>query len=164
MPLPDIDSTRNWGADAWENAEPIVEPTTELNADVAREMAADVAAMTHTVTRARVRFQCAALVTAPQPATIWDHESVWGSLAPVAPVVSQTATGLYVLTWNETQTDELGNSHRLNCRFPSRPAIMGSLHGDALIVVFTANSITLQTFNSAGVGDSLDGCQIIVSW
>ncbi len=164
MPLPDIDSARTWGADAWNDAEPSVDPSTELSADTAKEIAADVAASTHTQPRALVRFQCKAYAGTPEAMFLVDHDAVWGSIAPVAPTVTQSAPGRYTVMWNPTATDELGNTHTLNCRFPRQPTVIGPTDGRVRILWFSVRSVILQTYLMTGAEDSLEGDTIVVEW
>jgi hypothetical protein len=163
MTLPDIDSAHNWGADALEDFEPIFDPSTEIGAALIKPLAADVAQMTHTAIRAVVRFSCTTYTSGTQSQTVLSHDAVWGSSAPVIPTVTQTATGVYVVTWGSTQLDELGATHTLSLRYPLAPTIVGAA-GLAWIASMTTNSVTLNTAAAGGTANSLNGASLIVAW
>jgi|WetSurMetagenome_2_1015567.scaffolds.fasta_scaffold01366_14 hypothetical protein len=167
MPLPGIDSAAlNWGADAWQDAEgeASVDPTTELSASVAKEIAADAAAISHTAIRATLRFLGQTYTSGSQVINVLDYDSVWGSATNVAPTVVQTSVGYYVITWPANVTDELGNSHITNIRFPMAPTVHGATAGWAHISSFTLNEIRIFAKTAAGADNSLNGDSIVVSW
>jgi hypothetical protein len=164
MPLPDIDSAVAIGANAWMDAEPVVDPTTELPAATMKTIAANATAITHTATRACVLFQCATYTSGDQAITVLDHDAVWGNHESVAPTVVQSeSAGAYVITWPETVTDELGNTHVVNCRFP-RVHLYTYVHNAyAMVSVFTANTIRVSA-HLADSYSSLNGARILVEW
>ncbi|MFA5186344.1 MAG: hypothetical protein WC551_07715 [Patescibacteria group bacterium] len=165
MTLPAIDSAAAWGADTWTDFEPIVDPTTELPASVAKTIAADTAAMTHTAVRAWVRFLCATYTSGTVACTVVDHDSVWGSAT--APTVDEVAAGQYTITWPASVTDELGAIHTLAIRAPLQPALSGSATfgiGYAMVFSFTANVINLRTYNTSFTEADMAADYCTVAW
>lgn len=164
MTLPGIDSAAAWGADTWDDFEPIVDPTTELSAGVAKTMAADVAEMTHTIPKAWVHFALPTYTSGSVTCTVIDHDSLWGSLDAVKPTVVETSAGAFTLTWPSSVTDELGALHTLNIRCVNQPALQGSTNGFVKIVGVAANYIMLQAYNTSWSADDLNEDYISVSW
>ncbi len=162
--LPDISSAQSLGATSWADYQPITDPTTEISADILKEIAVNSCAATHTVSRAIVSFQCATYTSGSQSITVIDSDAVWGNLALVLPTVVQTSAGVYVITWPESLHDELGGDHTVNIRFPHNPVVIGSTYGSAMVVSKTAHSITIQAYDIDCVPDSLNGDTIVVSW
>lgn len=164
MTLPDKDSATGTFGAPFTNFHPVEDPTTDMDAGAGNKLIADVAMMTHTVGRAWVRFAGLTLSGGPPDAiTVVDHDALWGSGTSVKPTVSHTATGVYVITWATTQVDELGVSHTLNIKRPMAWALSGD-RSNAKVVSFTANTITINTFNDAGAANALNGTTIFVEW
>jgi hypothetical protein len=162
--IPEIDSAANWGADGWTDYEPIVDPTTELSATVARELAADVSGMTHTACRAWVKFACVTYTSGDQTITVSDYDSVWKGATNPAPTVIQSAVGTYTITWPATLYDELGGLHTNNIRAPICPTIVGTTAGFAFVYSHTTNVITIHALSTSMTASSLNGDSMIVAW
>jgi hypothetical protein len=159
MPLPDVDSVIDWGAQDWVNPEAVVDPTSELDAEVMKEIAADVAGATHTVDRAWCRIVGTATTG---DVTIQDHEANWGTATAVKPSCNHTGSFTYVFTWPTTITDDLGVTRTLLVRMPHAEAANTS--GMAKVWSWTANTITVNTMLANGGVSPLAGAHIFVSW
>lgn len=120
MTLPDIDDSDTFGgADLVDYVQAPVDTTTDRGANGVNPLVADVAAMTHTITRAWVQFTPAG-TGAP---TIQDTDAVWAKTSYVPPTVVRSMTGVYLATWPTQVYDEVPNGapgyfgpHALNLR------------------------------------------------
>jgi|WetSurMetagenome_2_1015567.scaffolds.fasta_scaffold01366_15 hypothetical protein len=164
MTLPGIDSASDWEADSWANAEPLVDPETEIPAESAREIAANIAAATHTQIRAIVQFDGVTYTSGSMEIAVAAHEEVWGSATNSPPTIVQTAAGRYKVTWPTTVVDELAESHTLGVRYPYPPGVSGAVVGRGYVVDYTANTITIQTVDGSFANNSLNGDTINVFW
>jgi hypothetical protein len=162
--LPEVDSSSDWEADSWANAEPLVDPETEIPAEAAREIAANISAATHTQIRAIVKFTGATYTSGSMPIAVGAHEEVWGSATNNPPTIVQTSAGRYKVTWPTTIVDELGAVHTIGVRYPYLPTVSGPIAGRGHVYDYTANTVTIQTVNSAFSNNSLNGDTIIVFW
>lgn len=151
--LPDTSSAQAWNANAWQNAEPVVDPSTELDANVAKEIACNAAAVSRTALRAVVRFVAASTGNA----TVTDHDAVWGNADAVKPVVTAYGNSgapdskTYRITWPATVYDELGGAHSVNVRFPVVLSVLGDYVGrGASVQTHTANTIDVVTYSPEG--------------
>ena len=161
MPLPGIDTLDDLGG-ALSNlgGAPVENPQTDLDADADNIARANVAAMTHTATRAWVRWT-GFTYSAPAFVVPDDHDSLWGSSTGVRPTVQQTSAGVYVVTWPATVTDELGNVHTLNIRKPNAWVESQFLY-QAGPSAHTANTVTVRTrtIEFGVANNSLDGIPV----
>lgn len=162
MTLPARDSAAVWGV-PYADYKPVEDVTTDLSSVAFNEMAADVAMSTHTIGRAIVRFTGTTYTSGTQAITVVDHDALWGSSTGVKPTVVQTSAGRYIATWATTQSDELQVSHTINIRFP-RVWFAGATDGNAKVVSWTANTVTLQTSNTSWVANALNANDIFVAW
>jgi hypothetical protein len=163
MPLPDVDDLDTFGG-ARTNYSPKIDPTTDVGSEDINPCFANVAMMTHTVERAWVKFNGHTYVGPTDTISVVDHDAVWGSGTGVKPAVSQTDANTFVITWTATQNDLLAASHTLNIRRPSEPLTIDTALSKAKVTAFTANTITIKTFNAAGSANGLSGIPIIVGW
>lgn len=114
MPLPDIDTIATLGG-VLTNDSPVVNPTTDLDADADTKSRANVAMMTHTLARAIRRFAGHA-TTPTDPSSGFVHDATWGNTPALKPPVTKGGTGIFDITWPATVTDELGVAHTTNLR------------------------------------------------
>ena len=152
MPLPDTDSAQSWGADAWVNAYPVADPTTDQDAAILKEIACDTAGATHTQARAMALASCVTYTSGSQTIAVADHDATWGTA--VAPTCLQTAAGVYTFSWPATVTDELDAVHTLNCRMP-KVSVLGSTNGVARVASWTANTVTVHAYTTAWSAECL---------
>ena len=117
MVLPDRDSLSTFGGALANYSDP-VDPTTDEDAEWRNKYVANVAMMTHTVTRAARSFlgSTGGVTQIADPSTGFVHDAVWGDGAGVKPTPSYVTTGTYELTWPSTVTDELGTTHAVSIR------------------------------------------------
>ena len=110
--LPGIDALSTYGGEKDDYA-PIEDQSTDLSASHWNLVASNVAGMTHTVCRAWRTFTAGNPPTDPASNV---HDAVWGNDVSVKPTVSRSSTGIYLVTWPSSVTDELGESHSTNIR------------------------------------------------
>ena len=117
MTLPDRDSLDTYGG-AMSNGSDPLDPTTDEDAAYRNKYAANVAMMTHTLTRGARSFlgTTGGASGLADPSTGFVHDAVWGDAAGVKLVASYVQTGVYELTAPTQVTDELGALHTLNIR------------------------------------------------
>jgi hypothetical protein len=117
MTLPSKDSLETYGG-AMSNYSDPVDPTTDEDAAWRNKYAANVAMMTHTVTRGARSFlgTTGGATGIADPSSGFVHDAVWGDSAGVKIVASYVQTGVYELTAPATVSDELGTTHTLNIR------------------------------------------------
>lgn len=140
MPLPGIDSLDSFGG-ALNNDSPVDDPTTDRDAGQMNTALEDVAGMTHTVARAFARVTLSA--TAPALTASNGSDATWGNSVP--PVPTRSGTGVVVLTWPATVTDELGITQPLLLRWVK--AHLEGAFGATYQSVTTANSVTIYLAN-----------------
>jgi hypothetical protein len=96
------------------NSTPVVDPTTDEDADDRNKAFANAAAATHVVWRAWCSFLGSA--SGPVDPSSHVHDSVWGASITDKPVVTRIALGHYRITWPTTITDQKGDNQTLNLR------------------------------------------------
>ncbi len=118
MTLPEIDTLTTYGG-GLNDYSPPVDPTVDRSAAGANAAYASMAAMTATATRAWVRLT---LNGASAP-TLVAHNSNWGNQIGVAPVLTRSSVGSYLITWPSTVSDQIQSGtpgyfgpHTLNLR------------------------------------------------
>jgi hypothetical protein len=164
LALPDkATGSDNYGT-PYQNERPVEDPTTEPDAGAINEALVDIAGCTRTIVRARVRFPGLTYTSGTQSIPITSHDAVWGSDVGVAPVVTQSATGIYLITWPTTVDDELGDPHTLNIGMPLEPVTIDAALSRVKVTAFTANTISLAAFDAAGAANALNGIPIFVAW
>lgn len=111
------DSLSTYGGALSNYSDPI-DPTTDEDAAWRNKYAANVAAMTHTVTRAARSFlgTTGGATAIADPSSGFIHDAVWGDAPSVKPSATYVATGTYDVIWPTTITDELGTTHTLSIR------------------------------------------------
>lgn len=117
MTLPGKDSLETYGG-ALQNYSDPVDPTTDEDAAWRNKYAANVAMMTHTLTRGARSFlgTTGGATQIADPTTGFAHDNVWGDGAAVKLTGSYVSTGTYFFTAPTAVNDELGASHDLNFR------------------------------------------------
>jgi hypothetical protein len=116
------------------------------------------------VGRAWVTFTGVTYTTGTQSIPVIDHDAVWGGDVGVLPTVTQSATGIYLVTWPATIEDEIGVTRTLNIRYPHEPSTIDTTLSAAKVSAYTANTMTVRTFNAAGTANALNGIPIHVCW
>lgn len=147
MKLPGIATALSSYGGAKINDSPVADPVTDESADDRNEYVDDVRAMTNTAIRAWVRFNGHG-TTPTDPASGGIHGAVWGSLA-ARPTVTRSSTGVYLVTWPTSFTDELGNVHTFNINGVCPPNVEGSTLYHANATRTSANSVTVRVYNSS---------------
>lgn len=164
MALPDsATGSDNYGT-PYQNERPVEDPTTEPDAAAVNEALVDTAACTRMVPRAWVKFSGLTYTSGSQSITVADHDANWGGSDGVKPTIVQNPEGTYVVTWPTTVNDELGDPHTINIRWPEEPQTVDATLSRVKVSAFTANTITLKTFNAAGSANSLNGIPVNVVW
>lgn len=145
MTAPDTDSLSTYGG-ALKNYAPVVDPTTDRDADDMNAALASVAAMTHLAVRAHARLRLGA---AP---SVEYHDAMWGSLPTQRPTVTHTASGEYVIDWPQLVVDELRQPHAVNLRagWSNLRTAQPFLHGMSLLDTHRA---VLRLFAVGGAPD-----------
>ena len=117
MTLPSRDSFDAYGG-ALSNYSDPVDPTTDEDAAWRNKYVANVAMMTHTITRGARSFlgTTGGATGIADPTTGFVHDNVWGDGASVKMTASYVQTGVYELTAPTAVSDELGVSHSVNIR------------------------------------------------
>jgi hypothetical protein len=130
----------------WTNYDPLVDPTTDVDAENGGNDAfADIAAMTHTAVRGWARFTAG---TSPTLATPNGSEAVWGNQSPVVPVPAHVTTGEYTLTFPTTVTDNMNVTYTVNLR-RARVSCEGSTFYPCQCAVTAPNVVTVWICNSS---------------
>lgn len=129
-------------------------PRTEVSGDEYEALAVCVAAMSHTAPRAIVHVDADA--SAP---SITKHRAMWGDTAGVAPTLTRTSAGKYVLTWEASYPDlnptvDRQTDHFLNFEM-AHVTPVGAVACSAA-VEWTANSVTISTFDSTDAAADID--------
>lgn len=117
MTLPDKDAISTYGG-ALENYSDPVNPTTDEDAAWRNKYAANVAMMTHTITRGARSFlgTTGGATQIADPASGFVHDAVWGDGGSVKLTASYVQTGTYFLTAPTSVNDELNVQHSVNIR------------------------------------------------
>lgn len=146
------------------NQRAVDDPTCEMDDGYGNQLLNDVSMMSHTSERAWVSFNGHTYVGPTDVITVTDHDAHWGTGTPTKPTIAQTAANRYVITWPTTVLDNNGATKTLNIKRPYEPMTMDSALSRAKVVSKTANTLTIDTFNSAGTANGLNGIPIFVSW
>lgn len=164
MALPDEATLIDTYGGPYQNERPVEDPTTELDASFDNEALADTAAATRMVSRAWVSFTGITYTSGTMAVTTDDHNAVWGADNAVKPVVTQSATGIYLITWPTTIEDEIGVTRTLNIRVPLEPVTVDATLSRVKVTAKTANTLALKAFNAAGAANALNGIPIYIAW
>ena len=143
---------------AYQNARPVRDPTTQVDAAKFNRLAEDAAQMTRTAIRATVSFVTATSGSTIDPANV-THFSVWGSSSAQKPVVARAGTGEYTVTWEEefaaalvtvANTDSAEETESGVCTMPvGQPNVMGATIGWARVVSIASNVVTVAVYDDA---------------
>jgi len=117
MTLPDRDTLATYGGEMQNYSDP-VDPTTDEEAVWRNKYAANVAMMTHTVTRAFRSFlgTTGGGTAISDPSSGFAHDALWGDAPSMKPSITHVATGTYDAIWPSQVLDELQQSHTLQIR------------------------------------------------
>lgn len=115
MTLPDKDSLSTYGGPL-NNYSDVVDPSTDEDSAWRNKYAANVAMMTHTITRCARSFlgTTGGATAVADPSTGFVHDAVWGSSSNVKPSVTHVATATYDAIWPTGVADELGEVHTIS--------------------------------------------------
>lgn len=163
MPLPSTPSSLDTTGGQHGDYHQQEDPTTDLLAAQFDQLSVDCSSMTRITRQAWVLFSGLTYTSGTQSIPVTLHRALWGFSNAVKPVVDQTATGVYHVTWPTTITDELGVVHTLNILVPENPVVYGADGLRAKVLSWTANVLTINAY-SAGVLSALNGTQISVGW
>ncbi len=153
MPLPNPTSYASVGGEI-ENAFEVVDPTTDLSADLINITRADCAGMTRTAVRGWVRF--AGHATAP---TVSAHEELWGAGSASDPTVVHSATGSYLVTLPASVIDERGDTIDVSVS-GGWVNVSGSVCYQAQASYVGPNQLQVYTFNAAGTANDAVGVSL----
>lgn len=143
--------------------QPVEDASTDQSAAQHNQMTCDVAMMTRMGPRASVTFTGATYTSGTQVLAVTAHRAQWGNAAPVAPTVSQTATGVFIATWPATVTDELGATVSVSFTEIESIAVGGSTV--PLLWTFgtvTANTAVFYLWTDAGAASPANAKSIIL--
>lgn len=117
MTLPDRDTLATYGGEMQNYTDP-VDPTTDEEAEWRNKYAANVAMMTHTVTRAFRSFlgTTGGGTAISDPSSGFVHDALWGDSPSYKPGVTHIATGTYDVIFPTQVLDELSAAHTLQIR------------------------------------------------
>ena len=146
MTLPDVDDLDTLGG-AFADYDNVEDPTTDLGAAFYNKNNANTAMMTQTAARAICTFVGGAVPADPGSGFV--HAAVWGGSAPVKPVVANTGTGVYTVTWPASVNDELAVSHTVNLR-RGHTAVEGGTPYITTTEITSANVATVRIFDATG--------------
>ncbi len=149
---------------------PVTDPTTDEAAKFRNRYACDVSMMMHTAPRAIVSFVTGA-VSASDPSG-FVHDSMWGSLVGVKPVITRSAAGIWDVAWTATVTDDLtlqpaelggGVTHTVDfrCAYAQATAVAGVLK-HAVADTPAANVVRVRTYLANGTVDDITGSTVTV--
>lgn len=119
MTLPDRDAISTYGG-ALANYGAMVDPTTDEDAAWRNKYVANVAMMTHTITRGARTFlgTSGGATSVADPSSGFIHDAVWGDSSSVKPSVTHVQTGIYDIIAPSTVADELAVDHSVVIRRP----------------------------------------------
>ena len=155
MALPDKDDIDTYGGEKSDYA-PIEDPTTDTAASEFNSLKCSVAMGSRTAVRAWVKFTTHA--TTP---VLVSHDAVWGNSVSVAPTVTRTGAGIFVVTWPAYVDDELGTAHSLNLQL-GWSNVSSTTCYFTQASVNTANTVAVYTFNTSFAANDIAGNNITV--
>jgi len=158
MTLPDRDSIQTYGGPLANYPIDVIDPTTDEDAAWRNKYAANVAMMTHTITRGARSFlgTSGGATSIADPSSGFIHDAVWGDSSTVKPSVTHVQTGIYDIISPSTVTDELATSHSVAIR-----RAWGNIEqtGSTLCVaqakVTAAQTIRIYTYKANASGQML---------
>jgi hypothetical protein len=141
MPItPDVATLINDLGGAMVNYEPVLDPTTDLDAGFDNNSRCMVAMMSHTAIRSWAKFTTAVTSGAM---VLNAHDALWGNSIGVAPTLARFATGIFTLTYPTTVNDELGGAHTVNFRVGWGQARSATAGFDVQVIPTAANVLTV---------------------
>lgn len=142
--LPDIADITTFGG-PFVNLAPVVDPTTDVDANYFNRMLAQLASLSHTAPRAWVKVTIAAGVP-----TVTDHDAVWGGTVGVIPAVTKTANGTFVVTWASSYNDlqPTPESHGVSFRCANLNAMDNST-AFSVAPTIAGSAVTCKFYNSS---------------
>jgi hypothetical protein len=146
MTLPDVSDFATYGA-MLQNAQPVVNPLTDIDAAKLNLIQSDTAGMTYTAFRAWAIITLAATSGAMG---VVAHGATWGANLAVKPTPARVSTGVFTCTWPTSITDDFANVKNLNFLGGPAPNVMSATLYFARIVAVAANVVTFQVWNAAG--------------
>lgn len=138
--LPDTATLANDLGGAMVNYEPVVDPTTDLDAGFDNNSRCNVAMMTHTAIRSWATFTTAATTGA---LVLNAHDALWGNSLGVAPSLARTVAGTFTMTYPASVNDELGVAHTVNFRMGLGQARSATAGYDIQVIPTSANVLTI---------------------
>ena len=155
MGLPDIDDPTTDFELPYEDYSFQADPETDVPARVIEKVGVELSAISQTIGRAGVH------VDAGVGPVVLSHRAVWGNTSGVAPTVVRNGTGDHTITWAASYEDlnptaAKRETHSVNFQF-AHAVLCGGVAG-FIDVAWTANTITVLTWNSAGVAADIDFC------
>lgn len=161
MPLPDIDSITSYNGapnGTLIDYSAVEDPNTDQPAAGANAQQASTAMMTRMASRAYCTFTYASGSSAP----VNEHDAVWGTGAPVLPVVARSSAGIFTITWPTTVSDALGATRSVNFRrgWPNIEAAGVVLVG--YVKRNSANVLQINIVNGSGTPTDPTGFAVTV--
>lgn len=156
MTLPDIDTIATYGGALTDYVVAATDTTTDRPAASANKAYANAAMATHTVDRC---FAIVTLAATTGAMALGTHDAVWGT--SVAPTLSRSATGVFLITWPATVTDELGVTHTVNLRSARVGEVRGATAYHCQVEVTAANVAQLRVWNTGFAAN--DAVGVVVS-
>jgi hypothetical protein len=149
--LPEVADLDTFGG-VFVDADPVVDPETDMAASYQNRINAQLAAASHTQPRAWARCTISGGVI-----TLADHDAVWGSGAGVAPTAVYSATGVYTVTWAAAYDDlqDTPEEHAVSLRAAVATGYAGT---SARIVCASCTSAvvaTVRAWDAAGTAADL---------
>jgi hypothetical protein len=152
MTLPQTASINSYGG-LLEDALPVVDPTSEIDAASLNALSNDCSAMTSTAPRALLQFTTGASGENPAiySSSNWTtgFDSVWGNASGYLPTFTYAGTGVYIITYPASVPDQLGNLNPLIVRAATvdnltynEPCFFNTLS--------TGNQTSVFVYNSSG--------------
>jgi len=149
------------------DATPVENSETDVSAYYYDLKAEDVAQGTHVLSRVGLQFETTA-TAGPTPATVDNHDTLWGSGVGQVPTVSKTATGRYTATWSTTFTRTIpeggaggSTTETLSLKRPIGLGFISTDPADDIevrVLTVSANEVTFATYSPRGtladVGDN----------
>ena len=133
------------------NHHPIANPQTDRDAKAVNSALSDLAMMTRMCPRAWCQFNAS---NAP---SVVDHDATWGKVTPVvAPTVSRTSAGIFVLTWPASVIDNLGEIRAVNFRWGSGSVADSTAKRPPQVKRTSANVATVYTYDAAGTAADIN--------
>lgn len=133
-------------------------PQSELSAANVNRFLEDLSQLSRTCVRAHVKFTTTA---APGAATVVSRKTLWGDSVSFDPVVTNTGTGIYLVSFPAEFTDGLGVDETLSFAGGWVNIDSNAQTGFCRVNKVSAVSFEVRLHNTAGVASNLGGaCNI----